>query len=220
MPGGVVTVMLVDTQDLVRRGCLDALAAEPAIEVVAAEKDGAHAIASARRLDPHVVVMDSPLPDFPMPFDAHRLIRELAGHNRGVIVLTNVDHDELLWETLRAGARGFLLKEATSRQLVEAVTEVSEGNAIICPSMTGRLLDSLRIDRPESSANRDKALSALSHREVEVLGGIAKGRSNHQIAHDLNLADATVKSHVSKILTKMGFDNRVQAALFAYQMRI
>ncbi len=220
MPGGLVTVMLVDSQDLVRRGCLDALAAEPSIEVVAAEKDGAHAIASARRLYPDVVVTDSPLPDYPTPIDAHRLVRELAEDDRGVIVFTNVQDDELFWQTLRAGARGFLLKEATSRQLVDAVYEVSQGNAIVCPVMTRRLLDGLSTKRRDPSPNRDVELSALSRREVEVLSGIARGRSNLEIAHELNLADATVKSHVSRILGKLGFNNRVQAALFAYQRQL
>lgn len=133
MSGAVITVMLVDSQDLVRRGCLDALSAEPHIEVVAAEGEGAHALASAQRLYPDVVLLDSPLPDFPAPMDACRLIRLLEAHTCSVIVFTNAADDELLWETLQAGARGFLLEEATSRQLVEAVTEVFRGNAVVCP---------------------------------------------------------------------------------------
>jgi DNA-binding NarL/FixJ family response regulator len=210
----VIRVVVADDQDLVREGLRLMLDAEPDIEVVGEARTGIEAIAAARGHDPDVVVMDVRMPQLDGIEATARLTR--TGARARVLVLTTFDLDEYVYRALKAGASGFLLKDATREQLATAVRTVCAGNALLAPSITRRLVDEFCRTPPEQEA-RQQIAQRLSPRELEVLRLIASGLSNAQIAARLYLGEATVKSHVARILAKLDLRDRVQIVAFAYE---
>lgn len=201
----MVPVLLIDSEDVVRRGFRQALGELPEVRVLADVRAGAHAVAAVDRYRPRVVLVD--------PGRDADLVRGLCTR-AAVVVLTSQDQDEDLFRAVQAGARGFLLKSVGLDELGFAVRAVAAGHSFVCPEMTRRLLDRFDIRPPPE----DVPLAALSTRERQVLVRIAEGRSNLEIAHELYLTTATVKSHVSRILAKLGLPNRMQAALLAHRV--
>jgi DNA-binding NarL/FixJ family response regulator len=205
-----VKVLIADDQALVRTGFRKILESEPDLEVVGEAGDGAEAVEATLVLRPEVVLMDIRMPRL----DGLEATRRLAGKAR-VLILTTFDLNEYVYEALRAGASGFLLKDAPAEQLVTAIRVVAAGEALLAPSITRRLIEEFA-HRPPSNA-RPAELAALSPRELEVLRLVARGLSNAEIASQLYLGDATVKTHVSRILQKLTLRDRVQAVVLAYE---
>ncbi len=174
--------------------------------------DGLEAVEEARRLSPDVVIMDIRMPRC----DGVEATRRLPRHR--VLILTTFHHDEYVVEALRAGASGFLLKDATPEDLVHAVRVVAEGDALLAPSVTRQLLDHVVARMPGPAPPRNPALGELTERELEVLRLLARGLSNAEIAASLSVTDATVKTHVSHVLDKLGLRDRVQAVVLAYEL--
>lgn len=218
--GGARTrVLLVDDQALMRMGFAMVLDAQDDLEVVGEAGDGAAALAQVRALTPDVVLMDVRMPGM-NGIEATAEVVERYPATR-VLVLTTFDLDEYAFAALRAGASGFLLKDADPAELVSAIRAVADGDAVVAPRVTRRLLEMFAGHLPEQGTSRDTAgdprLDELTPREVEVLGAVARGRSNAEIAGDLFLAEATVKTHVGRILAKLGVRDRVQAVIVAYE---
>ncbi len=209
-----VSVLLVDDQELVRTGLRAILERQPDIDVVGEAGDGDGAVRAAARLRPDVVVMDIRMPGMDGLEATRRLVAQPAEAPR-VLVLTTFDLDEYVYEALRGGASGFLLKGAPADELVRAVRAVAEGDALISPSVTRRLLDEFA--RPGASGAPPPGLEELTSRERDVLDLIAKGRSNPEIAEELVVTPATVKTHVAHILMKLGVRDRVQAVILLYE---
>jgi DNA-binding NarL/FixJ family response regulator len=213
----VIKVLIVDDQAMVRQGFGALLAAQPDLLVVGDAADGAAGIAAARRLDPDVVLMDVRMPVLDGLEATRRL---LADHSGGsgprVLILTTFDLDDYVYEALRAGASGFLLKDAPAADLVHAVRVVAAGEALLAPSVTRRLIAEFAA-RPRSDRPRPTALNALTPRETEVLRLIARGRSNTEVAADLVVAEQTVKTHVGRLLAKLGLRDRAQLVVLAYE---
>ena len=210
-----VDVLLVDDQELVRTGLRAILNRHEDIAVVGEADDGEAALQAAARLRPDVVLMDIRMAGMD-GLEATRRLVSAAGHSPRVIVVTTFDLDEYVYEALRAGASGFLLKGAPADQLVHAVRVVAEGDALISPSVTRRLLDEFA-GRPRPDAAPPAALGELTARERDVLDLMAKGRSNPEIAEELVVTAATVKTHVAHILMKLGVRDRVQAVILLYE---
>jgi DNA-binding NarL/FixJ family response regulator len=209
----MIRVLIADDQDLVREGLRMLLAAEDDLEVVGEAGDGKQALAEARRLDPDVLLMDVRMPDL----DGIEATARLAatGSKARVLMLTTFDLDEYVYLALKAGASGFLLKDATREQLVGAVRTIAAGESLLAPAVTRRLIeDYCRGPRPGSPP---EAVAALSERELEVLRLLARGLSNAEIAQELYLGEATVKSHVARVLAKLDLRDRVQTVVFAYE---
>jgi DNA-binding NarL/FixJ family response regulator len=205
-----IRVLIADDQSLVRTGFRKILESEPDLVVVGEAGDGGDAVEACRLLAPDVVLMDIRMPRL----DGLEATRRLAGKTR-VLILTTFDIDEYVYEALRAGASGFLLKDAPADQLVAAIRVVAAGEALLAPSVTRRLIAEFA-HRPPPSA-RPAAVEALSPRELEVLLFVGRGLSNAEIAAELYVGDATVKTHVSRILQKLGLRDRVQAVVLAYE---
>jgi DNA-binding NarL/FixJ family response regulator len=205
-----IRVLIADDQSLVRTGFRKILESEPDLVVVGEAGDGGDAVEACRLLAPDVVLMDIRMPRL----DGLEATRRLAGKTR-VLILTTFDIDEYVYESLRAGASGFLLKDAPADQLVAAIRVVAAGEALLAPSVTRRLIAEFA-HRPPPSA-RPAAVEALSPRELEVLLFVGRGLSNAEIAAELYVGDATVKTHVSRILQKLGLRDRVQAVVLAYE---
>jgi DNA-binding NarL/FixJ family response regulator len=205
-----IKVLIADDQALVRTGFRKILESEPDLEVVGEAGDGGEAVEAALLLRPDVVLMDIRMPRL----DGLEATRRLAGKTR-VLVLTTFDLNEYVYEALRAGASGFLLKDAPADQLVTAIRVVAAGEALLAPSITRRLIEEFA-RRPPSDA-RPAELEALSPRELDVLRLVARGLSNAEIASELYVGDATVKTHVSRILQKLALRDRVQAVVLAYE---
>ena len=205
-----IRVLIADDQALVRTGFRKILESEPDLEVVGEAGDGGEAVEAALLLRPNVVLMDIRMPRL----DGLEATRRLAGKTR-VLVLTTFDVNEYVYEALRAGASGFLLKDAPADQLVTAIRVVAAGEALLAPSITRRLIEEFA-RRPPSNA-RPAELEALSPRELDVLRLVARGLSNAEIAGELYVGDATVKTHVSRILQKLNLRDRVQAVVLAYE---
>jgi DNA-binding NarL/FixJ family response regulator len=210
----MIRLVLADDQDLVREGLRMMLDAEPDLEVVAEARTGIEALAQTRRHDPDVVVMDVRMPDLDGIEATGRLVR--TGARARVLVLTTFYLDEYVYRALRSGASGFLLKDATREQLAAAVRTVHAGNALLAPAITHRLIDEFCRVPPAQQALR-QAAERLSARELEVLRLVAAGMSNAEIAGRLYLGEATVKSHVARILAKLDLRDRVQMVAFAYE---
>jgi DNA-binding NarL/FixJ family response regulator len=206
-------VLLVDDQALVRSGFSMILSVEDGIEVVGEAADGEQAVVAAAALRPDVVLMDVQMPVLDGVRATERIVA--AGHGR-VVVLTTFDRDDYLFDALRAGASGFLLKNADPDDLVEAVRKVAEGHALLAPEVTTRVISRFA-GGGGAVAYRPDLLAALTEREREVLGLVAAGLSNAEIAARLFLGEATVKTHVSRVLTKLDLRDRVQAVVFAYE---
>ncbi|WP_028059060.1 response regulator [Candidatus Solirubrobacter pratensis] len=206
-------VVVADDQALVRAGLTMVLEAEPDIEVVGEAADGHEVLDVARRAAPDVVLMDIRMPGLDGLEASRRL---LAGSEPPkVLVLTTFDEEEYLYEALRAGTSGFLLKVSPPEQLIGAIRTVAAGNALIDPAVTRRVIEAF--GRRVAAKPPPPALQELTARELEVLGLLARGRSNQEIACELIVGDATVKTHVARVLMKLGLRDRVQAVVFAYE---
>jgi DNA-binding NarL/FixJ family response regulator len=213
----VIRVVVADDQTLVRSGFRLILEAQADLEVVGEAEDGAEAIERVRQLRPDVVLMDVRMPTL----DGIAATREIvaSGLPTRVLVLTTFDQDEVVYEAMRAGASGFLLKSVPPAKLAEGVRVVVAGEALLAPSITRRLLEQF-VQRPPSAEVAAPALADLTEREREVLTSIARGRSNAEIAGDLFLSEATVKTHVNRIFSKLDLRDRVQAVVLAYESGI
>jgi DNA-binding NarL/FixJ family response regulator len=210
----VITVLIADDQDLVREGLRMLLEAEPDLAVAGEAADGSQALAQARRLDPDVVLMDVRMPQMNGIEATTRLVQ--AGSRARILMLTTFDLDEYVYHALKAGASGFLLKDATREQLTGAVRAVSAGEALLAPAITQRLIEDF-CRGPAPGAAGAIAAARLSDRELGVVRLVAKGLSNAEIAARLYLSEATVKSHIARILAKLGLRDRVQVAVYAYE---
>jgi DNA-binding NarL/FixJ family response regulator len=210
-----VKVLIADDQALVRGGFRMILEAREDMEVVGEAGDGAEAVALVERLQPDVVLMDVRMPDV----DGIEATRRIAasGSAARIVILTTYDVDEYVFAALRAGASGFLLKDVRPPELTEAIRVVARGDALLAPGVTRRLLDRFAGVLPDGSA-RPEGLDELTEREVEVLRFVALALSNAEIATRLVLTEATVKTHVSSVLRKLGLRDRVQAVVFAYDV--
>ncbi len=208
----MIRVALVDDQALVRAGFRLILEAEDDIEVVAEAADGAAAIDAVIRHRPDVVLMDIQMPGM----DGLDATRRLVADGTTVVVLTTFERDDYILEAVRAGASGFLVKNAPAEELVAAVRVVTSGEALLSPSVTRRVLARLAADNPVAGDVAGR-LADLTEREVEVLDLVALGLSNAEIAQRLILGEATIKTHVSHLLAKLGLRDRVQAVVFAYE---
>jgi DNA-binding NarL/FixJ family response regulator len=206
-----IRVLVADDQELVRTGFRMILSGEPDITVVGEAGDGLAAVELARGLDVDVVLMDIRMPGI----DGIEATRRLGAASARVLILTTFDLNEYVYEALRAGASGFLLKDAPAAQLVTAIRVVADGEALLSPSITRRLIAEFA-QRPAPSA-RPAAMEELTERELEVLQLIARGLSNAEIAKELFVGDATVKTHVARILMKLELRDRVQAVVAAYE---
>ena len=211
-PAEPVSVLIADDQRLVRTGFRVILASEPGIDVVGEAANGVEAVDLARSRQPDVVLMDIRMPLLD-GFEATRKV--LAVSRSRVLILTTFDSDEYVYEALRAGASGFLLKDAPADQLITAVRCVAAGDALIDPSVTRRLI--ARFARSIQPAATPAAVASLTAREVDVLRLIARGRSNTEIAAELVIEESTVKTHVGRVLTKLALRDRVQAVVLAYE---
>lgn len=211
---GTVRVLVADDQEIVRTGLVMILNAQEGIEVVGQAADGRTAVELARRLRPDVVLLDIRMPDV----DGIEATRLLAGPDvadpLAVVVITTFDLDEYVYAALRAGARGFLLKDAGPALLAQAVRAAASGDALIAPSVTTRLLRAFADAGPHDVPAQP--LDPLTAREEEVLLAVAGGRTNTEIARELFVTLSTVKSHVANLMTKLGARNRVEIALWAY----
>jgi len=211
----VIRVLLADDQALVRAGFRMILKSEPAIEVVGEAGDGSDAVALARTLEPHVVLMDVRMP----VMDGIAATRVIVDGEDGprVLVLTTFDLDEYVYEALRAGASGFLLKDAPEEQLIAGIRIVAGGGSLFAPTVTRRLIERFAGGRPTA---RQPPLEELTPRELEVLRLVARGLSNAEIAATLVVSEHTVKTHVAHILRKLDLRDRVQAVVLAYEAGI
>jgi DNA-binding NarL/FixJ family response regulator len=211
----MIKVLIADDQAMVRQGFGALLSAQPDLLVVGDAADGEAAVAKARALDPDVVLMDVRMPVLDGLAATRRLLGILRDRPK-VLILTTFDLDDYVYEALRAGASGFLLKDAPAEDLVHAVRVVAGGEALLAPSVTRRLIAEFAA-RPHPDRPRPTALNALTPRETDVLRLIARGRSNQEIAADLVVAEQTVKTHIGRILAKLALRDRAQAVVFAYE---
>jgi len=213
---GPIRVVIVDDQGMVRAGFTSLLATEPDIEVVGDAADGQAAVELVRRLEPDVTLMDIRMP----VMDGIAATRELvaSGVPTRVLVLTTFDLDEYVFEALRAGASGFLLKDAPAEELAAAIRVIAAGESLLAPVVTRRVIDAFVRRAPAPARGpADARLATLTPRELEVLGLMARGLSNLDIAARLFVSEGTTKTHVSNVLSKLGLRDRVQAVVFAYE---
>ena len=215
-----VRVLIVDDHPRILASLRLILEAEPEIEVVGEATDGFEAVRAARDLSPDVVLMDIRMPNLDGLEATRRIIEEEGGGPR-VLMLTTSDRDEYVYEALRAGASGFMLKDTPPEQLVAAIRVVASGDALLSPQITKRVIEEY-IRRPPSSIATPPSPRAaeLTARELEVLGFMARGLSNAEIAKELVVSETTVKTHVARILMKLDLRDRVQAVVFAYETGI
>jgi DNA-binding NarL/FixJ family response regulator len=213
----VIRVLLVDDQSLLRMGFRLILEAEPDIEVSGEAGDGATGVSMAAALHPDVVLMDVRMPG--MDGIAATAAITAAGPASRVLILTTFDLDQYVFAGLKAGASGFLLKDAPPAELISAVHTVAAGDAVLAPSATRRLIDQFAplLPDPDRKQNQNALLSSLTDRERTVFAEMAAGRSNREIATALHLSEGTVKIHVGRILAKLGLRDRVQAVVLAYE---
>jgi len=212
----VIRILLVDDQALVRAGFRMILDAEPEMEVVGEASDGREAIEQAARLEPDVVLMDIRMPELDGLEATRRILGEANGDEAPkVLMLTTFDLDEYVYDALRAGASGFLLKDVPADQLAAGVRMVAGGDALLAPTITRRLIEEFAASGPAPDA--PPALEELTPRELEVFRLVARGLSNAEIAAELVIGETTVKTHVTRLLMKLGLRDRVQAVVLAYE---
>jgi DNA-binding NarL/FixJ family response regulator len=210
----VISVLIADDQALVRAGLQLIVDAQDDMKVVGEADTGSDAVNRTRELEPNVVLMDVRMPDL----DGIAATRELTtnGPATRILMLTTFDQDELVYDAMRAGASGFLLKSAPPARLTEGIRIVHAGEALLAPSITRRLIEDF-VRRPAPGTHLPEALADLTQREREVLALVARGLSNSEIAHELILSEATVKTHVNRLRGKLHLRDRVQAVVLAYE---
>jgi len=210
-----IRVLICDDQSLVRGGFRMIIEARVGLEVVGEAENGLQAIAMARDTEPDVILMDVRMPNL----DGIEATRQIvaSGNPARILVLTTYDADEYVYAAIQAGASGFLLKDARPAQLVEAIQVIAAGDALLAPTVTRRLLAQFARALPAGQATPPPALAELTVRETEVLRLLASGLSNAELAQRLFVSEATVKSHVSSLLRKLGLRDRVQAVVLAYE---
>jgi len=213
-----VRVVIADDQQLIRTGFRMILAAEPDIEIVGEAATGAEAVALNRDLRPDVVLMDIRMPELDGIEATRRILAQNHEPKTSVLILTTFDLDEYVYDALRAGASGFLLKDVPAPQLAAAIRTVGEGDALLAPSITRRLIE--EFTAPRTPSNTPPGLSELTPRELEVFRLLATGMSNGEIAAHLIVGETTVKTHVTRVLMKLGVRDRVQAVVLAYEAGI
>jgi DNA-binding NarL/FixJ family response regulator len=211
-------VLIADDQHLVRAGFRLILSEQEGLEVVGEAVDGLEAVALTASLHPDVVLMDIRMPRLD-GIEATRRILAAPGNRTNVLILTTFDLDEYVYDALRAGASGFLLKDVPPDQLTAGVRMVSNGDALLAPSVTQRLIEEFTKSRPADPERADR-LASLSPREREVFALMARGRSNREIADELYVGETTVKTHVTRILTKLAVRDRIQAVVLAYELGV
>ncbi len=209
-------LVIADDEAMVRRGLRMLVETEPGLEVVGEAADGREAVSLARRTRPDLVLMDIRMPELD-GLSAARQVLALP-HAPRVLMLTTFDEDENVYEALRIGTSGFLLKASPPEQLLEAIRAVGSGNALIDPAVTKRVIEAFR--RPAGSGPPPPGIDDLTPRELEVLRLVARGLNNAEIAAELVVSDATVKTHVNRLLMKLGLRDRTQAAVLAYEARL
>jgi DNA-binding NarL/FixJ family response regulator len=209
-----IRVAIADDQELVRTGFKVILGAEPDIEVVGEAADGRAAVEASRKLTPDVVLMDIRMPHLD-GLEATRRIVTTPDSKPRILILTTFDLDEYVYEALRSGASGFMLKDNPAEQLITAVRVVAAGEALLAPQITRRLI--AEFARHRTPPEKPERLASLSGRELEVLELVARGLTNAEIARELYVAETTVRTHVGHILTKLGLRDRVQAVVLAYE---
>ncbi|MEU8239443.1 response regulator transcription factor [Actinoplanes missouriensis] len=209
-----IRVLVVDDQRMLRESFAVLLNVQPDIEVVGEASNGEEAVRQARDLSPDVIMMDVRMPIL----DGLKATRRILAHDPGikVLMLTTFDEDEYVHEAIRAGAKGFLLKDSSAHQLADAIRTTVSGGAVLAPSVTNRLMEDFS-QRSVAPALSSARLASLTNQEVRVLGLIARGMSNAEIAGHLTVGEQTVKTHVSRILTKLNLRDRTQAAVVAYE---
>jgi len=216
----MTTVLVVDDQPLVRAGLTALLTASPECEVVGEAGDGAEAIERAREVRPEVVLMDIRMPGVDGVAATRRILGEGLDPAPKILMLTTFDLDEYVYEALQAGASGFLLKEAQPASLLAAIQSVAAGDKLFAPTVTRRLIDAF-VDRyrpqPLLPAEQEERLEPLTTREREVLGLVATGLTNGDIARNLMVAEGTVKTHLSRVMAKLALSSRAQAVVLAYE---
>jgi DNA-binding NarL/FixJ family response regulator len=216
----MIRILLVDDQPLIRMGFRMILSAEPDLTIIGEAADGKQAVTLTSELEPDVILMDVRMPGT----DGVEATRQIVSSRpeARVLILTTFDLDEYAFSGLQAGASGFLLKDVPPAELTAAIRAVASGDAVVSPRVTRRLLDTfaLSLDRGDSRSSRDPRLDQLTHREHEVLEQVAAGLSNAEIATALFVSEATVKTHITRTLSKLGLRDRVQAVVFAYQQGI
>jgi DNA-binding NarL/FixJ family response regulator len=213
---GVIQVVVADDHHVVRAGFAGLLETQADFRVVGIASDGEEAVRICRRVRPDVVLMDVRMPIM----DGIEATQQLAGgerHGPRVIILTTFDLDEYVYDALRAGASGFLLKDVTAERLFEAVRVVAAGEALLAPAVTRRLITEFARLRPKPDAVSTAALASLTPRETQVLRLVAEGLSNPEIGARLVVTEETVKTHVSRVLNKLGLRDRTQAVVTAYE---
>lgn len=206
-----IRVIVADDQEIVRTGLQLILDAQPGIEVVGVAADGEKAVELALELRPDVCLFDIRMPRL----DGIEATRRLAASNIVVVVITTFDHDDYVYAALKAGARGFLLKDAGPELLAQAIRAAANGDALIAPNITARLLSSFAAAKPD--APRAKPSDDLTEREEEVLRCVARGLTNDELAGELHISLSTAKSHVASLMAKLGGRNRVELAIWAYE---
>jgi DNA-binding NarL/FixJ family response regulator len=215
-PPDPIRVLVVDDQELVRAGFCVILEAADGITVVGEAANGVQAVAAARELAPDVVLMDIRMPEMDGLAAARLITEAAAGSGPRVVMLTTFDLDAYVYDALRAGASGFLLKDAPRHDLIAAVRCAAAGNALLAPSVTRRLIEAFA-RRPPETMPAPSLLASLTARERDILLLLARGRSNAEIAADLFVTEATVKTHVGHLLAKLQLRDRVQAVILAYE---
>ena len=211
----MIRVLIADDHELLRDGLRGMLDAQEDMEVVGEAEDGAQAVDEAIKLHPDVVIMDIRMPRLDGIEATKRLTAQGEKAPR-VLVLTTFDLDEYVYEALRAGAGGFMLKDAPPRQLAEAVRTIAAGESLLAPAVTKRLIERY-VSRPPADAARRARFAELTERELEVLKLLTRGLSNVEIGKRLFLSEATIKTHVTRVLNKLGVRDRVQAVVLAYE---
>ena len=214
---GPVTVLVADDDHLMRAGLVELLTVDQGITVVGEATTGREAVAAAQRLAPDVVLMDVRMPDL----DGISATRELvaASPDARILILTTFEDDDYLFGALRAGASGFLLKRTRPEELIAAVHTVADGDALLSPSVTRKVIDRLP-RQPGPELTDDSRLALLTQREREVLELVARGLTNREIAAALFVEESTIRTHVKRILAKLGLRDRIQVVIFAYENRL